>query len=131
MSAATARVTAAAAGLLALAVAALALYLLIVGARGIITPVDAAAPPRAEYRPYPAAVLPLAAAVLVLVGLRSRRQRALAWAGLLVLFLFGGLFVFGKGPLFLGDAVLLLLLLAALQFLQPEQHEEVRQAPRA
>lgn len=119
---------AAAAGLVAAAVAAFALSLLIVGSRGIITPADPAAPARVEYRPYPAAILPLAAAVLVLAGLRWRRQRGLAWTGLLLLFLFGGLFVFGQGLLFLGAAVLLLLLLAALHLLQSE---ESRHAPGA
>ena len=111
-------VATAAAVVVAVAVAALALYLLIVGQRWVITSSGPAGSQRVEYRFYPVAVLPLAAGALVLVGVLVRKQRSLAWVGLLFLALFGGLFVFGEGPLFLGAAVLLLPLLTAIQVFQ-------------
>ena len=108
--------------LLTLAVAALAAYLLFVGQRwesvSGVRPGQPLGPARVEYRPYPLAIIHLAAAALMLIGLWSRRQRALAWAGLLFLVLFGGLTVFGPGVVFLLAAGLLLLLLAVIWLLQ-------------
>src|SRR5919198_6498661 len=96
----------------AVVVGAFAVYLLVVGEGRQVFPGvprgDPPGPPRVVYRPYPAAIIPLAAAALVLLGLLSGRQRPLAWAGLVFLALFGGLFVFGQGLPFLAAAALLL-----------------------
>lgn len=107
-------VAAIAAGLVALAAAALALYLLVVGIGWQIAPGQPPGPPRVESRAYPLAVVPLVAAALVVAGVWSQRH-ALAWVGLVFLGLIGGLTIFGPGLPFLLAAMLLIPLLALVQ----------------
>ena len=78
-----------AASVVALGVAAFALSLLTAGVRWVI--VSGGDPtPNVEYRPYVLALIPLAAAALVLTGVWSKRW-VLAWAGTLILGVTGAL----------------------------------------
>ncbi len=95
--------------LVAVAVAAFAVYLLVVGMRWTVVSEESATP-RVEYRSYPLALVPLAAAALVLLGLWWRWQ-PVAWAGVLFLALIGGLTIWSVGLPFLGAAVVLVPLL--------------------
>jgi hypothetical protein len=74
-----------------------------------------------EYVRWPLAVIPLAAALLVLLGLpwgpQSRLQLPLAWAGLFFLAVFSGITIFSEGLAFLALAALLLPPLTVLQIL--------------
>lgn len=70
-----------------------------------------------EYVPYPPAIVLLLAAVLLLAGLLGRKQ-FLAWIGLAILLLFSLLFLFSSGGILLPIAVLLLILLPLINFMQ-------------
>jgi hypothetical protein len=113
----------AAAVLLAAATAVRAASLLVVGETRTVVrelpPGAPQAPPSIVHVPYLPAVIPLAAAALLLAGLLSRTLW-LAWVGLAVLCVFGVLFVFSHGLLLLPVAGLLLLLLPLIHFLQRE-----------
>lgn len=62
-------------------------------------------------------IMLLLAAVLLLVGLLGRKQ-FLAWIGLAILLLFSLLFLFSSGGILLPIAVLLLILLPLINFMQ-------------
>lgn len=117
------RALTAAAALLALGVALFALRLLLVGQTLIVVPevplAEGAARPPASIRhaPYPAAVIPLIASMLVLAGLFRRSWFALAWAGLVALVAFSVLFLFSSGAALLPSVGLLTILLSAITLL--------------
>lgn len=123
-------VTAATAMAAVLTVATIAVsgYLLVIGQQWVVHTGGAE---RLEHRPYPLALLPLAAGALLLLGLWTPPRRPLAWVGLLFLALFGGLTAFSVGLPYLAVAVLLLPLLALLQFFGPHQGGGRSPAPPA
>jgi hypothetical protein len=117
-------VSMAAAVLVAAQVALRAISLLVVGETRThvaeVPPGTPLPPPTVVHVPYPPAVIPLAGAALLLVGLLARKL-ALAWSGVAVLSVFSVLFVFGQGGAFLPAAglVLLLLILITITVRQP------------
>ena len=104
--------------LVAVAVALFAIYLLVIGQTGTLVrevPYGQPLPPGAVVRmPYQPAVAPMLAAVLLIIGLLTKRL-SIAWAGLALLFLFSGLAMFSWGLAFLPGAVLLLVLLLVIR----------------
>lgn len=70
-----------------------------------------------EYVPYPPAIVPLLAAVLMLTGLMGRKQ-ILAWIGLGILLVFSLLFLFSSGGILLPIVGLLIILLPLINYLQ-------------
>jgi hypothetical protein len=94
----------------AVAVAAYALYLLAAGVRWVIVLGDDPAP-SVQYRPYVLAVIPLAAAALLLTGMWWKRQ-VLAWAGILILGVVGALTIWSVGLYIVAAALVLAVLLA-------------------
>jgi hypothetical protein len=100
--------------------------LLVVGQASTVVaevPLGAApAPPRVVYEPYPPAVVPLGAAVLLLGGLLTGRL-VVAWVGLAFLGAFALLFLFNMGAGLVPVAGLLLLLLLVVNALAPPPTE--------
>ncbi|HEX2037958.1 MAG TPA: hypothetical protein VHS99_27615 [Chloroflexota bacterium] len=111
--------------LLAVAAIARALFLLFAGLPWARFDTSGAA--AEEYVGWPLAVVPLAAALLVLLGLPwgppSRLQLPLAWAGLFFLTVFSGITIFDEGLGFLALAALLLPPLTVLQILYSYRHD--------
>ena len=115
------------ASLMAVVVAFYALTLLVVGEKITIVPespieeINKTDPVpmtmSIEYIPYPPAIIPLLAAVLLLAGLLGRNQ-LLAWIGLAILLVFSLLFLFSSGGILLPIAGLLLLLLPLINHMQ-------------
>lgn len=68
-----------------------------------------------ESAPYPAAVIPLGAAIFLLGGLLTKKLW-IAWIGLGVLLTFSILFLFSSGAAFLPIAGILLILIIIFQF---------------
>lgn len=100
--------------LVAAAVVLYAIHMLVVGQAQASVPAvplgQPQAPPTVVRVPWPPAVVPLVGAVLAIAGLLARRL-SLAWAGVAILILFSGLFVFSGGGTFIPAAGLLLVLL--------------------
>jgi hypothetical protein len=102
--------------IVATAVALFAAYRLIAGMPLTVVPEvpeGTSTPPTVvavTYAPYPAAMIPLCAALLLIVGLLIRKLW-LVWTGWLILSVFSGLFLFSSGALLLPAAALLLVLL--------------------
>lgn len=70
-----------------------------------------------EYVPYPPAIVPFLAAVLMLTGLIGRKK-IFAWIGLGILLVFSLLFLFSSGAILLPIGGLLLVLLPLINYLQ-------------
>jgi hypothetical protein len=103
-----------------------ALHLLIVGeARTIVPEISNTGFPaevtrvNVEYVPYPAAVVPLVAAVLLVLGLLSQKL-LVAWLGLAMLSAFAMLFLFSHGGPLLPVTGLLLIVLGIITIIRRE-----------
>ncbi len=115
--------------LIAILIAIYAVRLLVVGQQlTVVQEVGYREVPRAEaeatieYVPYPAAVVPLLAAVSFLFGLFARR-RAVAWTSLVVLLAFSAVFLFSSGAALLPAIGLMLILLAIKHFIGTNANE--------
>ncbi len=102
--------------LLAAAVTLYALFLLFVGQPWTVVQ-EGEVTRSVQYFPHPAAVVPLLASALLLVGLLKQRL-LVAWIGLAVLFAFGALFLFGIGGGLLLVAGLLLIVLTIITLIR-------------
>jgi len=104
------------------AVALYALFLLLVGVPGTVVyevPITTVPEPgirgSMQFSPAPQALVAILAAGAILVGLLTRKM-IIAWIGLLILFVFSILFLFGVGGGLLPVAGLLMILLAIIQW---------------
>jgi len=73
-----------------------------------------------DREPYPAAILPLIASLMLMIG-NMRKKQGLAWIGLAILLLFSLIFLFSSGATFLPVALLLLILLLIISFVQKRE----------
>jgi hypothetical protein len=123
----------------ALAAAVIVLYaavLLVIGTRWVGVPAgapgDPPGPPRVEHRPFPLAVVPLAAALLVLIGLLQSQRRPMAWAlmwtGAAALLVFAAVTIFSAGLVLLPAGGALLILLAVLALIPPHRSDSPQTA---
>lgn len=115
--------------LLAILIAVYAVRLLVVGqqlavvqevAIGEVAPGESEV--TTEYARYPAAVVPLLAAISFLFGLLARRI-AIAWISLAVLLAFSVVFLFSSGIIFLPAIGFMLILLAVKHFMSTKANK--------
>lgn len=107
---------------LAGAVALFALYQLINGiSLSIVSETSNSSPSAPQVlpsrAPYPAAVIPLAATLVLIGGVLTQRLAA-AWLGLITLIVFSGLFLFSSGAALLPIAGVLFVLLLVISALR-------------
>lgn len=101
-----------------------ALRFLIVGREWLIIPEipieensEVLLQPKTEFLPYPAAIIPLIAATLIIIGVLWRKL-LIAWIGLVGLAGFAVLFLFSSGAVLLPLVGILLLLLGIVTICQ-------------
>lgn len=96
------------------------LYLLVVGMPHRVVPetLPGQALPLGQvvYRPYLPAIYAVPALLFILIGLLRDKWLLLAWAGMALLVLFGGLLIFSMGFYFIAAGVVLAVALGVLQW---------------
>lgn len=105
--------------LLAVVVIAYSIFLIVIGVPGMrvmaVPEGDPMATPERTFSPFPLAVVPLLAALVIIGGTLSKNIRV-AWISLIVLAVFGFLTIFSAGFVYLAAALVLLVMLSIYRF---------------